>query len=326
MRSAAHDFLRGLPIRVLLFVTSALFAAAVSRASDYPPFKLGLATQVVATGFELSPLSDEGKKLSFRPAESNYAGLTLGYRWLSGTIWFSVPAAKEVRAREGTSQYRDYRLSLYYKKMGVELAYNRYLAYLIENSSSLSSATLAGQTYYKLPELETVGYGATFYYVPNPGAYSLPAAMEQSEIQSKSGGAWVLLATFRQQHITNNSAIIPAEKQPDFTPEESISDITAAGAGVGGGYGFNWVPGVFFVAPMLAATTGYQRVTYELSSGKGSHGSIGFNLHVRLGFGINSRHFFLTAVAYADIYGRQTDHLRLSNNVQGATFSIGARF
>lgn len=298
----------------------------IVQAADLPPFKLGLSTQVVATAFELSLIENPSNKLKFRPAQSNYAGVSLGYRWIGGTLSFAVPSKAEIRDVEGTSQYRDYRLSFYYRNWGAEASYNSFKGYLIDNSSELSSATLNGQTYYKLPDLLTRGYGINFIYVTNPERYSLPAAAEQSEIQENSAGSWLWMATFRHQSIENSGAIIPSEKQTEFGTESSLRSIRMGSYAVGPGYGFNWVPGPFFVAPLLAATAGFDAMTYDLENSTLEHGKLGLNLHLRIGMGVNARNFFLVGNLYADIFGIQTDTLQVSNNIQGVTFSIGARF
>lgn len=314
-----------LPKGIVFFLGLLFFTEA--QAVIIPPRKLGISTQIVSTSFELSPKANPASKLNYRPAQSNYVGVILGYRWIGGTLAFAVPSSRDIRAIEGQSKYRDYRLSYYYRRIGVEAGYNEYKGYILENSSVLSAATLNGETYYKLPDLKARGYGLNLLYVMNPKLYSLPAALDQSEVQDRSAGSWVLLGTFRDQLITNPTAIIPTEKQSEFGSEQLIRSIKTISMAAGAGYGINFVPGIFFVSPLLAATVGYQQVIHESENGGGgSHGSLALNLHARIGMGINSKSFFLTGGAYVDVFGKETEVLRISNNVYGFTLAVGVRF
>ena len=305
------------------------FSQVAFASVEFPPFKLGLSSQIVAAGFDLAPKPPGpiSNKLSYRPAQSNYAGIILGYRWISGTLSFAIPADPSIRDVEGVSQYRDYRLSYYSSQFGAEASYSRYKGYLINNSSDLQATTLAGQRYFKIPDLETLGYGITLFYVPSPGDFSLPASLDQSALQEKSGGAWLILATWRQQSITSGNAWIPAERTSDFGADGMISQSHTSNFGVGGGYGYNVVWGRFFLSPVLAVGGGYQSVDYVLQSGSpATYASAAFNAHVRLSAGINSPHFFLVADLYADRFSEDTKMITVGASIFGLTLSTGVRF
>jgi hypothetical protein len=296
-----------------------LFGAEPARAGDYPPFKVGLNTQFVSTDVELiprPPLSRDAD-LKLRPAQSVYAGVILGYRWLGATVSFAIPAEREIRDVEGTSRYRDYRLSFYTTRFGAEAGYNRFVGYLIDGGSP---------PYTKLPSMETLGYGATVLLVPTPGNFSLAAAMDQSELQDKSGGAPVLLASWREQVIQDTAAWIPAASQASFGMDGAIHWARARSYAAGGGYAYNWVPGEFFVSGMMAVTLGRQDLHYQVAGdGRRSIGGAG-NLHIRFGLGFNARSYFLVASAYADRYALTTSTIEIGSAPFGATFAGGLRF
>lgn len=300
-----------------------------ARAANLPDFRLGLSTQIVATSIELTPRADAGNenRLEYRPASSNYAGVILGYRWLGGTVSFSIPAEREIRAEEGTSRYRDYRLSLYFRRFGIEAGYNRFLGYLIDNSSSLSASTLNGEKYYKVQDLETLGFGTNFFYVVNPDPYSLSAAFDQGDIQEKSAGSALIIATWRWQSIDNSSALIPTEKQANFGTDALIRYARSLSIAGGVGYAYNWIfLGRFFFAPMGALSLGAQQVRYGVESDEKRKTSIATNFHARIALGYNHPNFFTTITAYIDRFSQPTESIEIANLIWGTTFSIGARF
>lgn len=316
--------------RVLLALAAVPAPAAwpePAEAKGLPPFKLGINTQIVATGFEVFPIQDQGQKLRYRPAESNYAGVILGYRWLGGTISFAVPAKPETREVEGVSQYRDYRISLYYRSWGLEAGYSRYLGYLIDNSDALSAAARGTSQYYKVGDLETLGYGISAFYVFSPQKFSLPALTDQSDIQKGSAGSWLALVTARQQFISSSTAILPTERQAAAGNEGTFRAATSRNLAAGVGYAYNWVPGAFFLGGLAGITLGYQEIALDLASGDSSRkGSASGNIHVRVALGLNAEHYFLTLSAFFDRYTVQSHNLEFGPQVQGSVFAGGVRF
>jgi hypothetical protein len=307
----------------------ALVCAGVhpARAEEHDPWRLGIDFQGGAAGFDLDPRGVSGSRLSYRPAESDYVGVVLGYRWLAGTISFAIPATEQVRKIEGESHYRDYRLSYFFPNMGAEASYSRYMGYLIDNSAALSPATLNGQTYYKLPDMETLGYGLSLFYIISPGDYNLAAALDQSEIQEKSGGAWILIGTWRYQKITSNWPWIPTEKQPVFGVDELLRFSTTNTYGVGGGYAYNWVPSeMFFLSGLLALSFGYEDVNYITQVVEQSKNGVGSTALLRIILGMNTRDFILTLGGYLDYYNVSTQSVSIGHNIHGGTLTAVVRF
>ncbi len=252
--------------------------------------------------------------------------MILGYRWLAGTVAFAFPAKPEIRAVEGVSKYRDYRLSYYTKRFGGEVSYTRYMGFLIGNSSTLSAATLNGATYYQIPDLETLGFGATVMYVLSAGSFSLASAVDQSELQEKSGGALLLVSTFRQQNVTSNDAWIPTEKKPLFGTDQNISRAFTSALAAGAGYGYNFILGDVFASGLLALSLGYQHISYANAGLDLSGNSIDPNVHLRMALGANALRFFITLGVYADYYVHHSESLQLNTGIYGATLAGGLRF
>ncbi|HAR43735.1 MAG TPA: hypothetical protein DCS07_14060 [Bdellovibrionales bacterium] len=299
-----------------------------SKAADYPPFKVGLSTQVVAAGFELIPKvpGDKNNKLTFRPAQSNYVGLILGYKWIAGTLAFSVPASSKVRDVEGVSNYQDYRLSYYLKKFGFEAVYNRFKGYVLENSSVLSAESLGGAPLYRLPDLESMGYGFNLIFTGDPKSYSLSAAIDQSEIQKKSGGSTVILVSSRFQNIQNGVPFVPVEKRPDFGLDQNVSAFRSMNVSGSWGYAYNWVPGNFYLSGLGALGPGYQTTRYDINGVESRKSSTVLNLHIRLGLGWNSKRAFFTTNVGFDRIGFGTESVEVGGLFSIGTIAAGVRF
>jgi len=79
------------------------------------------------------------------------------------------------------------------------------------------------------------------YYVFNSRKFSYPAAFTQSYIQKKSAGSVLLAVSGQGQHTETNG--------------DYVSHLKVTNIGVGGGYGYNWVPGRHWLLHLSAMPT-----------------------------------------------------------------------
>lgn len=319
-------------LTILLFLINLWLGTTLSHAAatDLPPWRIGVRTQFVSDQIEFKPAKplDQSNSLLYRPAQSTYLGVALGYQWLAGTLWFSAKSDQATRAVEGESQYSDTGIALYFDRIGFELDYNRYQGFLIDNSSSrLSTTTLNGAKYYKLPDMKTEGLGAKIIFAQHPEHFSMAAAFEQSKIQNTSGGTWAVIGALRYQKVSNSGAIIPSEMQTFYGSDALINNATMANGSLGLGYGYLWAPAEgFFISPFLGLGLGYQATWWSTPSTHTSHASVTVNTHLKLGAGFNGKKFFFTVDEQLDRFQQNTSSIEIGNSQLATTLSIGLRF
>ncbi|MBS1963150.1 MAG: DUF4421 family protein [Bdellovibrionales bacterium] len=311
----------------LFLLAFGFIPAARAAEGGYRPWKIGLSFEADSLGIDLSPKIAESEKLTFRPSQSNYAGVILGYRWLAGTLAFAVPASREIRDQEGQSKYTSTMVTYYVRNWGIELGYNHYTGYLIENSSRLSAATLNGAQYYRLPEMQSTGYGLNFFYVLSPKGYSMPAAFDQSEPQNTTAGSFMLLTSIRHQYFRNDAGLIPAEKVATFGSDGSIKGAKTTNVGVGGGYGVLWDgPAAVFASAFFGLTFGINHLAYDLIATNEARNTGQFNGHFRVSFGLNGGHGFLKASFLMDYFNYSTESIKIGNSDFAGSIAGGVRF
>lgn len=332
----APDFalLRGAKDALKLVRAGDLTVIGPPPAPQLPPLRAEAFYQYVSSEFALQPAGANGgsNALTFRPAASYYVGVGAGYDGIGASYAFSIPAGRDVRAVEGTSDFRDLRLNYYSRRFAVELGYNKYTGYLLDNSNVLSAATLNGQKYFRLPNLTAEGYGVNLFYVFAPQVYSLPAGNDHSEIETESAGSLLAVASFRRQSVRNDGAIIPAEKQSAFGEDGTITGFRTFSSAAGPGYGYHWLPHYkflgdsFFVAPLIALSLGYELISEDLATYRHESDVFGVNAHVRLGFGWNMPRFFAIISALADGFAGKSSNVQFNHTQTASTFTVGARF
>ena len=166
----------------------------------------------------------------------------------------------DTKADLRTSSKTTFALAAVYRGIGVGLAFNPskwagiykdYELNLNVYSSKLSldasyqwSESLAGDMRFddetkplvkgdvRMEVLNVVGY-----YTFNHQRFSYPAAFTQSYIQRRSAGSWLAGISYQGGSIKTTDALLTRN------PDASVTRVYVGHLGIGGGYGYNWVPG-----------------------------------------------------------------------------------
>lgn len=145
--------------------------------------------------------------------------LSLGINYLGVSLSFALNPAKML------GKYNDFELNLnsYSNRWGFDFIYQN-----AHNFTGWHDAE--GQPRIELPadvlKLKTLNVNA--YYTFNHRRFSYPAAFSQSYIQRRSAGSFLLAVSGQGQR---------AETKGQYESRLNVTNI-----GIGGGYGYNWVP------------------------------------------------------------------------------------
>lgn len=299
-----------------------------AEAGNLPPWTLKLILGFPSAGFDLRPKEplERSPTIKYRPAQINEIGVGAGYKWLGGTYYFQGKTAENIVQEEGTSTYTDAHLNLYGDSFAIETDYVHYTSYLIDNSTELLSAsTLNGARYYRMGDISDSGAGITLYYLLSPANYSFSAALDQSEVQSKSGGSHLLLLTGVYHEYSSAAGFIPSELRPKFGVDAAFSRARIKNVAAGWGYAQNWVSGSFFCALTGALSLGWQQNTYGWDSYEAQTNTGTANIHIKLGVGWNAPGYFTGFGAYIDRHQADTGSIEIGNLVYGARLFFGIR-
>ena len=145
--------------------------------------------------------------------------LSAAVNYLGVTLALSLNPAKLL------GRYSDYELSLVYygKQFGGDLIYQK-----AKNYTGYYDQDGFGRLEFPADILEMKTVNANGYYVFNHRKFSYPAAMTQGYIQRRSAGSFMLAAAIQAQ-----------EGEYDYVKSFKMQ---ITNIGLGGGYGYNWVP------------------------------------------------------------------------------------
>ena len=183
--------------------------------------------------------------------------------------------------------YKDYEFNLNYysSRLSIDASYQRSttLAGDIERGN-MTEQLESGDINMKM--LNVVGY-----YVFNHRRFSYPAAFTQSYIQRRSTGSWLAGISYQGGSLeTTDELKARAAKAPDVR-------IYLGHIGIGGGYGYNWVPSQKWLLhfSMLPTIVVYNRNNMTVNGirryAKHMRFNMIFNERVAIVYNLSSRYF-----------------------------------
>lgn len=158
--------------------------------------------------------------------------LSVGVKYLGVALSLSLNPAKLM------GKYKDYEINIrsYGNRWGFDFVYQ-------DASNFTGWYQDEGMPRIDLPAdvLSMKAVNLNAYYVFSHRRFSYPAAFTQSYIQRRSAGSFMVAASFQGQQTSTVG---------DFESALKVTNI-----GIGGGYGFNWVPGRHWLLHISALPT-----------------------------------------------------------------------
>lgn len=189
------------------------------------------------TGFHVS-YSDvlDDHVFQYEPNTTKNIGIGASYQWATLNLAYGFGFLNDNDNR-GETKYLDLQSHLYLGKYNVDLFGQFYKGYFLKNGEYPS-----GETYVR-PDLNVTELGASVQYVFNHRKYSFKAAFQNTELQKKSAGSWLLGWNVFYGSITADSSLVPGYyyvETPDFDRLRFLK------TGPAGGYAYTLVFGKHF--------------------------------------------------------------------------------
>lgn len=280
-----------------------------------PVGTLTLKLRLNQTGNTLHAKSKENgiqEKADFSTKHKTTISLAASFRGL--TLALAVNPAKISGA------YKDYELNANYfgSRVSLDFSYQRSESLVGDITSDLDKWRLeAGDA--KMKVMNIAGY-----YIFNHRHFSYAAAFTQSYLQRRSAGSW--LAGFSYQ----GGSIETTDKLEQRQPEASDLRLHTGHIGIGGGYGFNWVPGrrwllhLSVLPTFVIINSNNLTIDGERQKAHRVHLNMMFNERAAIVYNFSPRYFagatlVMNNSAFAD------DILVINQNKWRARFFVGMR-
>lgn len=277
----------------------------------------------VTAGFETPSLEtsvygpEKTNRLAYFPYTTSVFKVGVGY-----DMW-AVSYGFKGTAKEGSeallTKYEDYQFRFYPWNLAVDIFYQKYTGYFVQDDS------LGSQAMEHMPNMTNTRALAQVTYIFNRD-YSISSAYSTGDIQTKSAGSILLNLAMGYNEIKNNASIIPTTATGQYGRLQNVSKIQNTSALIGGGLGYNLVLGSFYIGALGLFQLGNQQAKYTLttnadSDAKAKKTTTGAVLKAAIGF--NQKSWKLNLQMQRDATTIENDD---GSQVEIATMSGGLYF
>ena len=258
-----------------------------------PEGRLTLKLRVNQSGDDFRVRGDKNgvsSKADLKTEFKTTVSIAASYRGLSAALAFN-PAKM-------SGHYKDYELNLVYysSRFSLDASYH--------SSSTLSGDVEKGSDtdYLEAGDIKLKMVNVAGYYVFNHRHFSYPAAFTQSYIQLRSAGSWLAGISYQGGNIETTSDF--KERMPD-APDLRIH---IGHLGIGGGYGYNWVPSkrwlihLSMLPTFVAYNHNYMIVNGERKDAPHLRFSMIFNERLAVVYNLSPRYFVGTTLTMSNSF------------------------
>ena len=230
-----------------------------------PEGKLTLKVRLNQTGNDFhakGTVNGVDAKADLKTEHKTTMSVAASYRGLS--------AALAINPAKMSGAYKDYEFNLNYysSRLSLDFSYQRSESLMGDvHRDDMVGRMESGDVTLKVTNLAG-------YYTFNHRRFSFPAAFNQSYIQRRSAGSWLVGFSYQGGSIKTSDEL--KARRPD-APEVSIK---VGHLGIGGGYGYNWVLGKRWLLhfSMLPTFVVYNRNNFTLNGERKKAKRMRFNM------------------------------------------------
>ena len=281
-----------------------------------PEGKLTLKLRLNQTGNDFhakGTVNDIYSKADLKTSHKTTMSIGASYRGISAAVAINPAKIKGV--------YKDYEFNLNYysSRLSLDLSYQR--------SETLAGDIVGdrGEQHLQSDDVTLKVLNIAGYYTFNHRRFSYPAAFTQSYVQRRSAGSWLAGISYQGGSIkTTDNLKARSPNAPDVR-------IYIGHLGIGGGYGFNWVPSRKWLLhlSLLPTFVVYNRnnmtVNDERKEAQHMQFNMIFNERAAIVYNFSPRYFAgATAVVNNSVF--KDDAVTVNQNKWRARAFIGMRF
>lgn len=289
--------------------------------------KINATAQITASGNGMELRSDY--RLRIRPNETGKIGLRFSHRWLS--VGFSVGIRNLQSDKRGETKFLNAVVNTYGRKWGFDAYYLSHKGHYITDNTIADLPSLNNDNIFPLlPKLNTVYSGINAYYIFNHQKYSYRATFIRNEIQKKSAGSFLLMASYSYFSIQSDSNLVPKNARIYFEPSSQIKNGQFNSVSFMPGYAYTWVyksKYFFTISPSIGLMSQIQNYGLANESSVRNITWVYPRGMARAGLGYNSVNWYWGFSAIVDNYIINLPQKNLLiYNIGNAHFYLGYRF
>ncbi len=269
---------------------------------------------------------DTRRSITYYPNFKLAGGMGVSY-WVFGlSAQMAITGTAKPDSRYGRTKFFDLQLHYYFRKLGVDIFYQNYRGYYLENPKQYNSWVYQNGTPVSLSykrsdpgtvrsdlRIATVGFNVFYVFSDN---YSLDAAFKQTERQNRSGGSFLLMLSGMNSRVSASTSLLPLTQEWLYGIYHGFKGGNFTSLGIAPGYSYTFLIGTnYFITPVIFVGAGVMtdslrlhRTPEEILAGRDGvkHKLEAFlKTNLRLALGYNGDSFFYGLAGVLDISASQ---------------------
>ncbi|MCB0409067.1 MAG: DUF4421 family protein [Flavobacteriales bacterium] len=323
-------------LHLLLFSVLTTFSKndSLEYYTDYSnQLLLKLGTVIKANKLEIEN-TNSNQVAKFSPVGRTSLGVAFNYKWLGLGVAFGLPSASDSKYKYGETKRLDAQLNIYSKKFGIDVIFQNYNGYYLENPKALA---IWDKDYFpQLPKMQSASLGVGGYYFFNNKKFSYKAAYVRNVVQNKSAGSFLLggyysldyagfeEGAYNQDTITS---FIPKELPLELRDSFDIKAFASSTYGLSFGYTYTLVMKRWFINISLAPGFGAKNLRLFNSKGENlSKSGTVSRITLRTALGYNGDKFQIGFTLYSRTANITFENYDIIPSTSNARFFVAKRF
>lgn len=280
-------------------------------------------------GYDLQFKSQiHSKNLKFQPHVAGVTGVSVSLLGLFGVGYgFRNPIKEEDLNKKGKTDYEDWRFSFAYDEFNLDLNYQSYEGFYLENSETVDPSWSSGQDFLQYPDMKLENISLNFTYVWSPDDFSLAAPLDHTVRQNKSGGSFLLGAAVNQTRFSNSEGLFPDAVAAQYGDDQNLTEVRFLALTAKAGYGYTFIWSENWYASLAALLGGGVHLgKFNTPTTSYDKQDSSYKADALISIGYNGDSFLSGLTATADSTSFKTDSTEISSNIWKLRLFLGARF
>jgi hypothetical protein len=169
------------------------------------------------------------------------------------------------KSKYGDADHSSYRLSFSLWALYTEIDFQVYRGYYLRNTSSYKE--LAGDGFYKQPDMFTLFLGTNIYYTLKHKKFAFTAPVNYNAMQIKSTGSPLFGLSSALTFVSNQNGLVPKSIQNYFDSTRNVSALNYGFITLNAGYGYNFaIKKKFYISIAELIGVGISQFNYQLDN------------------------------------------------------------
>ena len=279
-------------------------------------------------GFNFVDLKEK-KSLKFSPNNYYQVGFNFGNIILNFGFYPGIKFG--AKPNKGTTNSRDYQLTLIGRRVITDINYQRYSGFYVYNTKDYEVNVLNPDHIFIRPDMNAFTFGINTMFIFNYKKYSLRGSFSFTDVQRKSVGSFMAGLYHSYVLFTSfDSSFITTPLHSEFSPKlYDINRVSLITVGLSGGYGYTYVYRKLIASTSVNIGFGGQKTNYATLDGKGYSLSINPSVHFNAKAAVrydNLRFFIGLMATYDNNYTLNPSLFNTENYISRIMLFSGYRF